>query len=81
MDFREEVTAIVYYQEENMIISGSAEGKMLFWDLEGNIVKQINILTTSVTNIYILKRPYEFEKNDSFLKQKKRPFDIAIFKK
>jgi len=45
------------------------------------MVKQMNILTTSVNNIHVFKRPYEFDKNESFLKQKKRPFDIAIFKK
>jgi hypothetical protein len=72
---------MAYYLEENLIVSGSADGQILFWNTDGNIVKQLNILNKAVTNLYFFKRTKEFEKNDSFLKNKKKGLDPKPFKK
>lgn len=78
---RAEVLELQYILQDNILVSGSSDGQILFWNLEGNVIKKLSTFNKAVTNLFLLKRPSDFEKNDAFFKSKKKGVDAKVFKK
>lgn len=54
-----------YFYEQNLLISSSKDGQILFWNMDGLVQKKYSQFNTSITNLKIISRPREFQAQSS----------------
>ena len=72
---------LAFFKDDELLLSGSADGQILFWNVEGNVVKSLNLLTSSITNLCMFRRPKEYQKEDTIFGKKKKQIEFKAFKK
>ena len=70
-----------FFKDDELLISGSADGQILFWNVEGNIVKSLNLFTSNIANLCLFRRPAEYQKEDTIFGKKKKQIEFKAFKK
>lgn len=78
---RGEVQALVFYAELKLLISGGGDGKIIFWNSEGNIVKQMALFKKQVANLLIFERPKEYDSTFATSQKIKKFVEFKAFRK
>jgi len=76
-----EVHSLVYYAELKLLISGGGDGKIIFWNLEGSIVKQMALFKKAVGNLIIFERPKEYDSTFASAQKIKKFVEFKAFRK
>eukprot|EP01017_Pseudomicrothorax_dubius_P035174 TRINITY_DN4893_c0_g3_i1.p1 TRINITY_DN4893_c0_g3~~TRINITY_DN4893_c0_g3_i1.p1 ORF type:complete len:491 (-),score=113.99 TRINITY_DN4893_c0_g3_i1:25-1497(-) len=75
-----EVTCLAFESEGYVLISGGEDKQIIIWSVNGTIVKTLNLLTSAISNLLIIERPAEYQKEDT-RKKSKRPISFSPFSK
>lgn len=79
--FSGEVTNLVYNAELGNLISAGGDGKIIFWNIDGKIVKQIHLFKKAVANLILFERPAEYDSSLTIAQKIKKAVEFKAFRK